>query len=95
MTELLELRRPLFEAGLRAGRLYARADILYLRDGGWDIVEVKSGTSVKDPNLDDVAFQALCGREAGLRVARCFNRARERRLPPPREGDPAAHSQAG
>jgi hypothetical protein len=72
LLPLLRLRRPLFEPALHAGSLYARADILApVGHEAWDLVEVKSGTFVKDPNLDDVAFQLHCGREAGLRISAC------------------------
>jgi hypothetical protein len=72
LLELLRLRRPLFEPALRAGSLYARADVLApVGLEAWNLVEVKSGTSVKEPNLDDVAFQLHCGREAGLRIGAC------------------------
>ena len=56
--ELLKERKPLFEAGILAGRLYSRVDILSpAGEAGWNIIEVKSSTSVKDVHIDDVAFQ--------------------------------------
>jgi len=70
--ELLAERKPLFEAGFMSGRMYARADVLEpAGDGRWDIFEVKSGTGVKDINLDDLAFQRCCYEGAGLRIRRC------------------------
>ncbi len=71
--ELLQLRKPLFEAGISAGSIYARADILNpAGDGEWDIVEVKSSTSVKDVNIDDVSFQKFCYEKSGLKIRKCF-----------------------
>ena len=70
--ELLTERRPLFEAGFMSDRMYARVDVLVpAGDDEWDIVEVKSGTSVKEVNLHDLAFQRWCYERAGLRIHRC------------------------
>jgi len=51
--------------------LFCRCDILKLDGkGGVELFEVKSSTQAKDEHLDDVAFQILCLREAGLTVTR-------------------------
>ena len=63
---------PVFEAALIAGRQYCRVDILRPTPRGWDILEVKSGTSVKEVNLWDVAFQVDTARRAGLVVHRAY-----------------------
>ena len=69
---LLEERKPVFEAGIMAGRLYARVDILSpAGDGEWDIFEVKSSTSVKDVHIDDIAFQRHCCMKNGLEIRNC------------------------
>jgi hypothetical protein len=71
--ELLHERRPLFEAGVLSGQVYSRADILNpVNDDEWDIVEVKSSTSVKEVNIHDVSFQKLCWENAGLKIRKCF-----------------------
>ncbi|MDD5702226.1 MAG: DUF2779 domain-containing protein, partial [Dehalococcoidales bacterium] len=71
--ELLELRKPLFEAGIAAENIYCRPDILNpVCEDGWDIIEVKSSAQVKDVNIEDVSFQRFCCRKAGLKVNRCF-----------------------
>ncbi len=70
---LLRRRKTIFEAGIMAGQLYARLDIL--KPSGtdsWDIVEVKSATSLKDENIDDIAFQKLVCENSGLKVDKCF-----------------------
>jgi hypothetical protein len=71
--QLLSDRRPLFEAGFMADGLFSRLDILNPADGNkWDIIEVKSSTSVKDENLHDVSFQKLCVEKNGLTVNRSY-----------------------
>ena len=59
----------LFEAAFEHGGVLVRADVLErLPAGGWRLLEIKSGTRMKDPFLLDVALQlwVLCG--AGLDV---------------------------
>jgi len=64
---LLRNRKPLFEAGILAGNLYSRVDILHpVAEEEWDIVEVKSSTSVKDVHISDVAYQRYCCNQCGL-----------------------------
>lgn len=63
---------PLFEAGILAGNLFCRPDILNpAGTGEWDIIEVKSSTGVKDINIWDVAFQRLCCESQGMRIRSC------------------------
>ncbi|MFO7772795.1 MAG: DUF2779 domain-containing protein [Dehalococcoidia bacterium] len=70
--KLLTERKPLFEAGILAGGIYCRVDILDpVNEDEWDIVEIKSSTSVKDVHIDDVAFQKLCCEKAGLKIRNC------------------------
>ena len=58
--ELLKERKPLFEAGILAGNLYSRVDILSpAGEEEWDIVEVKSSTSVKDVHINGCGLSAL------------------------------------
>ncbi len=69
---LLSQRRPLFEASILANELYSRVDILNPVDGdGWDIIEVKSTTSLKDEHIWDVAFQKYCCERAGQKIRKC------------------------
>jgi hypothetical protein len=71
--DLLSARRPLFEAAFTSGGKYARLDILQpTREDAWNIIEVKSSTSVKDVHYPDVAFQKHCCEEAGRTIDRCF-----------------------
>lgn len=69
----LPRHKPLFEPAFRAAGGYARIDILNPVEGdAWDIIEVKSSTSVKDVYLQDVAFQAHVCTAAGLTIRRCY-----------------------
>ncbi len=70
--ELLSSRLPLFEPAFLAGRQYCRIDMLVPSNGGWDVVEVKSGTSVKEVNLWDVAFQVDTARRSGVDVQKAY-----------------------
>lgn len=64
--------KQVIEAGFVAESLGlgVRVDVLEALDGGVGIVEVKSGGSVKDEYLDDVAVQYACLTEAGENVRR-------------------------
>jgi hypothetical protein len=71
--KLLAERKPLFEPGFYQDNLFSRLDILNpAGDDAWDIIEVKSSTSVKDVNLHDVSFQRHCAVKTGLKINRCF-----------------------
>ena len=69
--EALAQRRPIYEAAISSGNLYAQIDILVPVTGGWNIVEVKSKTKIADEYYLDVAFQNyVCGK-AGLPIRQC------------------------
>lgn len=69
---LLE-RRPLYEAALAFNGGFVRVDILNpVGVDAWELIEVKSGTKVKDVNLLDVAFQKYVCEGAGLKIDRCY-----------------------
>ena len=70
--EALNLKKPLFEAGFLSDGLYSRADILVPVEDKWDIIEVKSTTSVEEINYYDVAFQKYCYEKAGLVIRKCY-----------------------
>jgi hypothetical protein len=68
----LALRVPIFEAAFIAQNAYAAVDILIpAGDDEWDIIEVKSGTSVADVYIDDLAFQRFVLTSAGIRKRQC------------------------
>jgi len=71
--KLLQNRRPLFEASITAGGIYSRVDILNpVDEDDWDIVEVKSSTSVKKVHIEDVCFQKHCCNRRGMKIRNCY-----------------------
>jgi hypothetical protein len=71
--QAVKARKPLFEAAFSYQGGFAKADILNpVAGGAWDIIEVKSSTSVKDVYIFDMAFQAFVYAGAGLKIRRCF-----------------------
>ena len=71
--QLMLQRRPLFEAGILVENLYSRIDILNPVDiDQWDIIEVKSTTSVKDVHIQDVSFQKHCCNLQGINIRNSY-----------------------
>jgi hypothetical protein len=71
--ESLKERKPLFEAGFMVNGIFARMDILNpAGTDAWDIIEVKSSTSIKDENIQDITFQKYCLEKSGLKINKCF-----------------------
>lgn len=71
-AELIQQRQPIFEAGFYGGGALAFADIMLPTDAtpvSWQMIEVKSSTSVKDYHRDDVAVQAYAAKAAGVPLA--------------------------
>ena len=58
--------KPVFEATFAHQGVLIRADILKKEAGGYRLIEVKAGTSVKDPNYPDCAVQAWVLEGCGL-----------------------------
>src|SRR3989344_7097348 len=69
---LIKEKKPLFEAGFLYKNCFSRADILTPNEDGWDIIEVKSGTKVKDVNIHDVAFQKYVYEGNGIKIKNCY-----------------------
>ena len=70
--ETMKKGKPLFEAGFAFENCFSRADILVPIGKEWDIIEVKSGTGVKDINVHDVSFQKYVYESNGLKIRKCF-----------------------
>jgi hypothetical protein len=72
--ELLNVPKPIFEAGFSAAGVIAFADVLLPVQGksgdAWRMIEVKSSGSVKDYHRDDAAIQAFAARSAGIVLER-------------------------
>lgn len=66
--------RRIYEASFGIEGAWARVDILALPESrrSWDLIEVKSSTSVKEEHLEDLACQAYIAEQAGLEVGRLF-----------------------
>ena len=60
----------LYQGAFRDGPLAAIVDILRVRDGAFELIEMKASTAVKPEHLPDVAFQALVLEQARIPVAR-------------------------
>jgi len=71
-AKLLSKKRTLFEASFLHDHSYVRVDVLVPVGDEWDLIEIKSGTQVKDVNLLDVAFQKHCLTACGLKVRKCY-----------------------
>jgi hypothetical protein len=71
--QLMAQHKPLFEAGIQCGNIYCRVDILHpAEQDKWNIIEIKSSTSVKDEHFDDVSFQKFCCDRTGLEISNCY-----------------------
>ena len=71
--KVLEDRKPIFEAGFQYKELFARADILNpVSRNQWDLIEVKSSTSVKEEHLNDLSFQKYVYDSAGIKIRNCY-----------------------
>ncbi len=70
---LLDKRVPIFEAGFQAAGARAFIDILRpVKKSGqrsWELIEVKSSTSLKGNHRDDVAIQAYVAQQAHLNLS--------------------------
>lgn len=58
----------IFEAAFSYNGFYARADILKKTRTGWQIIEVKKSTSVKDYHYQDAAIQFYIFKSCGIRI---------------------------
>jgi hypothetical protein len=70
--DMLKARIPLFEAAFKFDSAYARVDILNpVGENEWDIIEVKSSTSVKPVHHEDLAVQKYILQGCGLKIRKC------------------------
>ena len=58
----------IFEAGIQCDELALFVDVLQRNGDGWDVIEIKAATQVKDEFIDDVAVQALALSRSGIEV---------------------------
>jgi hypothetical protein len=71
---LLERDLPIFEAGFVGGNVLAFADVMLPSQtkNAWQMIEVKSSTSVKNYHKDDVAIQTFAARSSGIEIEKVF-----------------------
>lgn len=67
--------KPIYEASLSAqvgdARLLCMVDIMLpTENGGWHLIEVKSGSSLKEPYIADAYFQCFVAQSKGVEVDR-------------------------
>jgi len=62
----------IYQPAFRSGDLAVIADVLRRAPAGFELIEVKATTAVKETHIPDVAFQALVLRRAGLPVQGMF-----------------------
>ncbi|MEE4253098.1 MAG: DUF2779 domain-containing protein, partial [Desulfuromusa sp.] len=62
----------IYEASFSFSAIFVKVDILVRDADGWQIHEVKMGTSVKEVNLDDVAVQHYVLSGCGLTISKSF-----------------------
>jgi len=60
----------ILEAAIQVGNYTARADMLIRRGGAWELIEVKSTTSVKPELIEDVAYTCMVLRKSGITISK-------------------------
>lgn len=70
-------REHIFEASFSYKGIFARVDILQKVESSkdenlWNLIEVKSGTKVKDENIKDVALQLWILENLGYKIQDCY-----------------------
>lgn len=71
-AKAVEERKTIFEAGFQIEELFVRSDLLESVEGGWNLCEIKSSSSVKPVHFPDLAFQKCVLEKAGLKIMKCF-----------------------
>jgi len=65
-------QETIYEASFEYDGIFVKVDILRKDGEAWDIYEVKSATSVKPVNDDDVALQLYVLSQAGIKVGKVY-----------------------
>jgi len=60
--------KSIFQAALKYSDVEVFVDVLQRQVDGWNLVEIKAATGVKDHHIDDVAVQAWVALNAGLKI---------------------------
>lgn len=70
--EAIKQKKTIFEAGIKYGEFFVRADILEPAGDKWNLYEIKSTTQVKKQHIPDLAFQRDIFEKAGIKINKCF-----------------------
>lgn len=71
-AELAKAHNVLYEAFAKLdNRAFCRIDVLKRNGDGWDLIEIKSATSVKGEYISDLAFQKCVFDNAGYPIKQC------------------------
>lgn len=62
----------LYEPAFQAQNVLAFCDILRKAKDGWELIEVKSTTKLKDQHLGDIAIQKYVIEKAGIKIKRAY-----------------------
>jgi hypothetical protein len=69
--DLIKKRKTIFEGVIKYKEFQTKPDILIPVEDKWDIIEVKSGTTIKDVNIEDLSFQKYIYEKSGLNIRNC------------------------
>ena len=72
MQEINQVTHTLYEPAFNYDNVFSKIDILHKGELGWDMYEVKMGTSLKAEYIDDVAIQYYVLKGAGIDVSKAF-----------------------
>ncbi len=62
--------KTIYEASFKYDDVFVKVDILHQGNKGWELYEVKSSTSIKDVNYDDIALQYYVLAGAGISLSK-------------------------
>ena len=72
LTGALPAPDLIYQPAFKAGDLAVIVDVLRRAESGFDLIEVKATTAMKESHIPDAAFQALVLKRAGISVRRMF-----------------------
>lgn len=71
--EMSKTNNTLFEAFAQTpSGAFCRIDVLKKNGNGWDLIEIKGSSSVKDEHITDLAFQSYVFNNAGYKIKNCY-----------------------
>jgi hypothetical protein len=58
----------IYEGAFLYSDTLVRADVLLRKNGGWELLEAKSSTKLKDEHIDDIAIQSYIIKSSGIKI---------------------------